>query len=86
MSDAMARVTLLIIVSIFTSAICWTLLSTEWLFKEKSRFVTYLYDTFVAFDAMFNVLCMYLSFPFGIKFYDKLFGKLHGRLKEWAKP
>ena len=67
----MTRVTLLIAISIFTSTICWILLSTEWLFKEQSRFVTYLYDTFVAFDAMINVLCMYLSFLFGIKLYEK---------------
>ena len=86
LSDAMAKVTLLILISIFTSCLVWILLSTEWMFKETNRFITYLYDVFIVIDAMINVLCMYCSFPFGQLLYDKLFAKLHPRLKEWCKP
>eukprot|EP01084_Bolivina_argentea_P030141 55891_1 len=86
LSDAMTKMALLICLSIFSSGLIWILLSTEWMYKETSRFVTYVYDVFIVIDATINVLCTYLSFPFGINLYEKLFGKLHIKFKEWCKP
>ena len=85
LTDTTTKMSLLILLSIFTSCLIWIALSTEWMFPT-SRFVTYLYDMFVVLDSTQIVLCTYCSFPFGIKIYNKLFGTLHPKFKDWVQP